>query len=318
MILILTNSQDATANYLLPILDNEGLNSLRLDTDTMLSETFVSFKDGIIELNVDGHSCCPNQISHLWYRRPERLKLKEAIDSPESSFAVNEWSEALEGFLAHIPRSRWVNHPAANVGASNKIEQLLTAKELGFSIPATLLTQDASTARDFAKQYRGMVIAKPLSNGYIERESGDDSLIYTNIVKAEDLKANDSEFESCPTLFQQFVSKECDVRITVIDDLIHAVELRASGDDGQQRCDIRRNNMIDVAYSEVELPSNVILLIRRLMNHYGLRFAAIDMAIDSDGNWIFFETNPNGQWAWMDISGGLNIAQSFVKAFKHV
>jgi len=30
---------------------------------------------------------------------------------------------------------------------------------------------------------------------------------------------------------------------------------------------------------------------------------------------IFFEVNPNGQWAWLDLSGGMNIAASFVKTF---
>jgi hypothetical protein len=29
------------------------------------------------------------------------------------------------------------------------------------------------------------------------------------------------------------------------------------------------------------------------MNHYGLRFAAIDMAVAVTGEWFFFEINPN-------------------------
>lgn len=318
MILILTNSEDATANYLLPKLVDAGVAVLRLDTDTMLNDSSVSLADGTITLIVQGKRLVPEEVKHLWYRRPERLRRHGFDESPEARFAINEWTEAIEGFLAHIPRWRWINHPAANVAASNKIEQLSTARASGLAIPSTLLTQDASAARAFASQCGGMVIAKPLSNGYIERPSGDDSLIYTNLVTSHDLAADDCEFSGCPTLFQQFVRKECDVRITVIDDAIHAVELRAAGEDGQQRCDIRRNNMEDVAYRSIELPSHIETIVRRLMGHYGLRFAAIDMAVDIDGNWVFFEVNPNGQWAWLDISAGMTVAESFVKAFRHV
>lgn len=318
MILTLTNSEDATANYLIPVLEDAGIAVLRLDTDTLISNASVSLSDGCISLTVQGHRLVPEDVAHLWYRRPERLRLNGIDESPESRFAINEWSEAIEGFLAQIPRHRWMNHPAANVAASNKLEQLSTARVLGLVTPGTLLTQDAATARRFAQQFDGLVIAKPLSNGYIERTSGDDSLIYTNVVQANDLAADASEFASCPTLFQQYVRKQYDVRITAIDDTLHAVALYASGGDGQQRCDIRRNNMNDVVYQNIDLPSGVALTIRQLVKHYGLRFAAIDMAVDLDGNWVFFEVNSNGQWAWLDISAGMRIADSFVRAFSDV
>jgi len=100
-----------------------------------------------------------------------------------------------------------------------------------------------------------------------------------------------------------------------MDSEIHAVELLASDKPGEQRCDIRRNNMADVTYREISLPESIEDRICKLMAHYGLRFAAIDMAVSTNGEWYFFEVNPNGQWAWLDITGGMNIASSFVKAF---
>jgi hypothetical protein len=39
------------------------------------------------------------------------------------------------------------------------------------------------------------------------------------------------------------------------------------------------------------------------------------MAISLRGDWFFFEVNPNGQWAWLDLVGSMNIARSFVNAF---
>jgi hypothetical protein len=100
-----------------------------------------------------------------------------------------------------------------------------------------------------------------------------------------------------------------------VDGHAHAVSLKAREPDGTQRCDIRKNNMDEVVYKEVALPGDVARGVRALMDRYGLRFAAVDMAIGADGGWYFFEVNPNGQWAWLDLSGGADIASSFIRVF---
>ena len=214
-----------------------------------------------------------------------------------------------------MPIEKWVNHPSRNALASRKLEQLTTAIQLGFTIPDTLATQEPDELRHFYERHSGQIIIKPLSTGYIERKGDDrDSLIYTNKLNEKHLEKLE-DLTVCPALFQQLILKESDIRITVVDSDIHSVKLCASDKSGEQRCDIRRNNMSDVTYKEISLPKDVETCIRKLVAHYGLRFAAIDMAISITGEWIFFEVNPNGQWAWLDLSGGMNIAASFVKTF---
>lgn len=317
MLLILTNSQDATANYLVPILVASNIPLVRLDTDKLLGYTSISYRPGNPILTVGADRLLPQHVRNIWYRRPEHLSDERFSDSPEGRYAINEWSEAIEGFLAHVPKSRWMNHPSANALASHKVEQLTTAKSFGLLIPDTLVTQDAAEARAFFDRHDAHVVVKPMSNGYIVRDGQNDSLIYTNRVERHHLDLA-HDLIHCPTLFQQLIRKRCDVRITVVEDALHAVELRAKDEDGFQRCDIRRNNMSDVQYTETKLPQTVGTLLRRFVTHYGLRFAAIDMVIDLDGEWYFLEVNPNGQWAWLDIAAGMTIGNSFVKAFANV
>jgi glutathione synthase/RimK-type ligase-like ATP-grasp enzyme len=315
MLLILTNSHDATAEYLEAQLKKHSVAFLRFDTDSSLDKTQVSYRDGVPILRVDGQSYQPELFGNVWYRRPERLKHEALDDSPEGRFIYGEWAEALEGFLAHIPKARWVNHPTSNVGASHKIEQLTMARSLGFAVPETLVTQDANDLQLFFARHEGQIIVKPMASGYVERSEGEtDSLVYTNRVHIKHLQ-NLDDLPTNPTLFQRYINKRCDVRITVVDEDVHAVALTALEPDGSQRCDIRRNNMDDVKYEGTSLPDDVALRIRTLMAHYGLRFAAIDMAIAADGKWYFFEINPNGQWAWLDESGVVNIASSFIRVF---
>jgi glutathione synthase/RimK-type ligase-like ATP-grasp enzyme len=317
MILILTNSQDVTADYLHPILLNAGLQCIRLDTDHLINNASVSFRDEVFKLTTGDIVISPQQVSHVWYRRPEPLENERFSNSAEGMYVQNEWSEAIEAFLAHIPKSKWMNHPSANSAASHKLEQLTTARTLGFSVPDTLMTLNASELQNFFKQHNGQIIVKPMSNGCVERTDGKDSIIYTNRVESHHLNILD-DLSNCPTLFQQMVQKRCDVRITIVDDNIHAVELFALDANGSQRCDIRRNNMCDVEYAEIVLPDAIKSLITKLISHYNLRFGAIDMAIDMEGRWYFFEINSNGQWAWLDLVAGMNIADSFVKAFSIV
>jgi hypothetical protein len=136
-----------------------------------------------------------------------------------------------------------------------------------------------------------------MARGNVERPEGQrDSLIYTNLVMRDHLD-NLDDLPSCPTLFQQYIEKRCDVRITVVDQHIHAVALTVREPDGSQRCDVRRDNMKDVIYETMTLPRDAEQAVRRLMRYYGLRFGAIDMAVSLRGDWFFFEVNPNGQWA---------------------
>jgi len=315
MLFILTNSQDATVSYLIPVLEKSKIPFLRLDTDKLLSRICISYRLGKPEIKIDNRWHSAEDVSSVWYRRPERLKDDRFDGSAESRYTLSEWTEFIECFFAHVPKARWINHPSYNTIASRKLEQLTSAITLGFSVPDTLATQEPDELRQFFKLHQGQVIVKPLSTGYVERESDEkDSLIYTNRVTADHL--NDlSDLSLCPTFFQQFIEKKHDVRITVVDSDVHAVILRAADKHGGQRCDIRRNNMSDVAYEIVSLPREVKCQIQKLMSHYCLRFAAIDMAVSTAGDWYFFEVNPNGQWAWLDTAAGTNISASLVRSF---
>ena len=315
MLLILTNSHDATADYLVSVLDRHGIKYLRFDTDSSLGKTNFSFTNDGPRLCVAGVSCTPDDFANVWYRRPERLKANEDDGVPEGKFILDEWSEALEGFFAHIQQSKWMNHPSCNVLASHKLHQLTIAKVVGLSVPDTLVTQDAVRLRDFFRLHGGAIVAKPMARGYVERPADqNDSLIYTNRIRKSDLDCLD-DLRTCPTLFQQYIDKRADVRITAVDSHFCAAELLVTDSDGRQRCDVRRHNMEDVSYHPIPLPHDVECKLRRLMQYFCLRFGAIDMVIDTTGRWLFLEINPNGQWAWLDLVGGMNIAEHFVSSF---
>jgi Prokaryotic glutathione synthetase, ATP-grasp domain len=305
VILILTNQNDATADYLVERLSKASVPYLRLDTDTLTVRSEVAYLDGVIALRLDSNWYEPNEFSHVWFRRPEKLSDPRFDNLPEGKYILTEWAEALDGYFSHISQDRWINHPVSNATASHKLQQLSCASDLGFLIPDTLVTQNEKRLRDFFARHSGQVIVKPISSGHIDRlDPSKKSLVYTNVVCPTELESLD-DLSNCPTLFQQFIQKRSDIRITVIDGQIHPIEIIAKETDGRQRCDIRRNSMNDVTYSSINLPIDVEVKIKHLMRAYRLRFAAIDMALTDSGEWYFLEINPNGQWAWLDLCGAL-------------
>ena len=47
-----------------------------------------------------------------------------------------------------------------------------------------------------------------------------------------------------------------------------------------------------------------------LTKYYGLEFGAIDLVLTPEGNYVFLEINPNGQWAWIEVLTRLPISDA--------
>jgi glutathione synthase/RimK-type ligase-like ATP-grasp enzyme len=58
------------------------------------------------------------------------------------------------------------------------------------------------------------------------------------------------------------------------------------------------------------LPEEVEASIRRLMDSFELNFASLDMIVTREGEFVFLELNPNGQWLWLELELGLPLVAS--------
>jgi hypothetical protein len=311
VLLVLTSSGDATADYLLGRLKRYRSRIFRIDTDRMVENIQIGLSPQSAWLWLSGLKVDAGEISSIWLRRPKPITVPKHSDEGEDFHTAGEWAESLENLLAFVPRERWFNHPSANAAASRKLIQLHHAKRLGLLVPETVLTQDPEVIRALWERHEGRVVVKPLNSGCIEREDGRMSLIYTNNLREHHLAAEDL-IRACPVLYQEEIAKEVDVRVTWVDGRVIAVSMR---NPGPTEIDIRRDNMAHLEYGTMEIPAVVETGIRALMAHFGLRFAAIDFGVKPTGEWVFFEINPNGQWAWLDLAGGMDLWRLFESSF---
>ena len=140
------------------------------------------------------------------------------------------------------------------------------------------------------------MIYKPLRRSRLVREDGV-SLIYTSPVTEAHADCFDS-IAYAPCLLQRHIPKRLDVRVTVIGASVFAVAIR-SQDHPEARNDWRRGSTLQLAHELHALPSPIEQLCARLVRELGLAFGAIDLVLTPDGEYVFLEINPNGQWAWI-------------------
>jgi MvdD pre-ATP grasp domain/RimK-like ATP-grasp domain len=297
VILIVTNRADHTADWLILELERRSAPFFRFNTEDFPSATFLDWTPDDARLAMSaGRRLELRDVRSVWYRRPIPPE-PSAWDTPERArWAIGEARETLEGLWRTLD-AFWVNHPDMNRVAGSKLHQLRHARRIGFPIPATLVSNDANQVREFAARHAAEgIVCKPLGEGRLDLTEGE-RLFFTSrfdLTKEDDL----SDLGPEPYLFQELVAKRYDLRVTVIGDEVFAVRIE-SQQSAARDVDWRRAGAAQPHIIE-ELPTDVAAKCRSMTHAYALEFAAIDLLRTEDGEHVFLELNPNGQWAWLE------------------
>lgn len=310
MIVVLSNADDPTADFLQTQLAARGLPFLRLNTER-LPDYALNFslgrgaRAGWIE--VEGVHIATRDLDAVYYRRPRHPDLPELPDPALAAWVSGELRRSWGGLLASLPLF-WMNHPLRIDQASDKPEQLVRAQHLGLLVPETLITTEPAEARAFCETLAWDVVVKPIGSGTVRGLTPDcDQLVYTTGLEVRNA-GNLERVRGCPTLFQRRLHRDTDIRVTIVGGRCFAADLRLPTDLRATATDCRRDNMQHVMYAPRELPTVIRNALIQLTRSYNLEFAAIDLILDTDGTYWFLELNPAGQWAWIEEYTGLPIA----------
>ena len=87
-----------------------------------------------------------------------------------------------------------------------------------------------------------------------------------------------------------------ELRCVVIGDKIFSAKIHSQANE-QTRKDWRAG---ETHLERFSLPQQVEVSIHRLMESFGINFASLDMIVTPEGESVFLELNPNGQWLWIE------------------
>ncbi len=250
------------------------------------------------------------QITSVWYRRPEQPNLENVFeDKAVLDLALAEIKSTLSGIWELMRNKLWVNHPVANLVAGQKLNQLAIARNLGIKIPHTIVTNNIKRVLEFFNSHKE-IIAKPISAGFVKRGEKI-SLIYTNKISKEIIFEKINLVKLTPTLFQEYIQKQFELRITVVGNSLFACKIDSQKSEKTQS-DWRRYDFDNVPHSPFKLPSEIEKFCYSLLKTLNLSFGAIDMIVTPENDYVFLEINPNGQWGWIEKITGIPISDSIV------
>jgi len=109
-----------------------------------------------------------------------------------------------------------------------------------------------------------------------------------------------------PTIFQDYIHAECDLRGVWVDGIEWTV--RIDSQSGVGRVDSRLDTA--VAFTPDRLPASVSKSMTTMMGALGLAFGVVDLRVGRDGEFHFLEVNPQGQFAYLEIKTGMPIFES--------
>lgn len=304
IVLIVTNRADITADLVILEFQRRQTPYVRFNTEDFPQLVQVSWE--LEDKGVDGYIRLPRtqlalrDVRSVWYRRPSPPAIAETVKTPAlREFAYRESQEALSGLWRTLD-CFWMSRPDAINLASYKPRQLKVAKELGFKVPRTLISNAPNEVERFRAECR-QIVAKPLFSGIIGAEEGRE-IVFTTLVPDGD-PCSSKGIEFAPILFQEYVPKDLELRVTVVGKKVLAASINSQQVE-EAIHDWRRASVSSLLFRSYTLPKYLSEKCARLVAAFGLTFGTIDLVKTPDGSYVFLELNPNGQWGWLERATG--------------
>jgi len=273
------------------------------DEDDMF---YVTYEKGKYhsEIKYDNTIIKNDEIKSVWNTSPLQIKTSKTLLKESQSFAKAEWTEGIHSLWNSI-NAKWMNHPSSIIAAVNRVKQLELAHKVGLDTPKTLVTNNPKKFHDFFYQCNEEIIAKTLhsSEGLPKNK-----MIFTTKVTQNDL-AHSTELNYAPTLFQEYVQKKTEFRITIIENTLHVAEIFSQRSEKTKHDWRRYDDFKKTPYKKSKVPKNIEESLLKLMTKMKLKFGAADLIRTPKDDYIFLEINPNGRWWWIQELTGMNIAK---------
>jgi len=298
-ILIVTRELDPHADVMIMLLREMGHQPIRLHPADFPMHTQAHARYDGTEWHTDvttrNRTFSLADVRSIWWRRPDPPTPDSTLTADEQKFASDEAEHALRGMWYGLEHEcYWVSFPPAIRKASAKLGQMQQATRLGLQVPRTLITTDPDQVRQFYEDCDQAVIYKTLYNP--QPLANVPKGIYTTPLEEEQLALLDT-IRTAPGLFQEYIPKQVELRVTVIGDEVFSAELHSQVHE-RTRYDWRHYD-VETPMQEHHLPDEVAEQCLALTRWYGLNFSTSDLILTPDGRYVFLEMNPNGQWFWV-------------------
>lgn len=316
MILVVTRQGDTHGHHIIDLLRQRGTDVEPLDYSSFPLGLGISIWEGetILELP-SGASVRGSDVESILYRREATPVPPASIHDPKiRDYIIRESENLLESLPYALP-DIWVSNPENVKIAARKPFHLAVAKRLGFNIPRTLFTNSPCQASSFSSSVNKPLAVKTLWTPGITIDDGEKEVpvaLYTRKLTPDEIHQHIGRVRNCPLIFQEYVEKKFELRITVVGHQVFACAIWSQASEHTVE-DWRRYDLEHTPHEPYQLPPVLEESCRNLVRTLGLQFGCIDMIVTPEDDYVFLEINPNGQWLWIEQLTNLPISEAIVK-----
>jgi len=308
-ILILTKKMDIESDLLgIQFLKN-GIDYVKITEEDIPLNFHFEFKIGQFNdsvLHIGNRKVSANEIKIVLFRYFDLKFLNYYSGTVHQMYFAQQWYQAFNCMPIALD-ALWINNPQRTFDAENRLNQLLLAQNIGFSIPETVITNEMEAAKKFFKKFRKSTIVKVLHHHdvYLNQKS---YRFLTNNIETSHLPKFD-EITYAPVIFQKKIENDSEIRITVVNDKTFSCRI-STGQEKHNFSDLHKIKEKELIFSEINIGKKMEKLCINLNRKLGLLVSSIDLVQSKNGELFFLEINPIGDWNWIEKHTNLPITKS--------
>lgn len=274
-----------------------------IEADQVAGDETLSFYTDEYEIN---HLYLPDSnkekvnvsdLDRIWWRRRSKNQISaiDILDESHKDFVNIETFEALIGGVMNAFDGEWVNGISETETASNKLIQMKVAKECGFHLPKTIVTQNKTDLLNFIDGLNRSIIIKPMRG---TRKA----TLRAIKINRNDLK-DDLDVTMCPTMYQEFIEGTRHFRVHCFGNEITTVLIETE--------EVDWRSLRNCRFSIYKLPCDVENKIFNFVKKMNLKMGIIDLKQSVDGEYFWLEINPQGQFLFWEPLMDINLTEKF-------
>ena len=248
------------------------------------------------------------EINSVWWRMKPHMasEFSGGMGSLIEKFRVQEWGKFLKSLPIFLSHAKWINPLENNEKMSFKAVQLSLATKVGLKIPNTIIT---NCFKDVIQLFdtHDEIIYKTLSSFIVPPEY----VIYTTKITREDVNERKESFPIAPGIYQEYIAKSHELRVMIINNDIYITHIDS------QSCEDTitdwRKNQLRTMYKIGVLTFDTLEKLKKFHKEAGLIYAAYDFIVTENGEEIFLECNPGGQWLWLEHALNIPVSNTIAR-----
>jgi hypothetical protein len=234
----------------------------------------------------EGNAIQISKASLIWLRRARANQVLNSPLSKEDGYEIvnNDCRGALSGYLAIKFKGKWISDPEATVRASDKIYQQEIARACGFRVPKTIVAQSLADVQEFIERCSGKVVIKTIV--------GANEPFLETIQLRDPQQFSEAAYNAAPALYQELIEGTQHLRLLC---LRH-----------KSLCGLIQTDKLDwrsdlnVNISPWPVPEDVHRRVRSVIESLGLEMGIVDIKITPEGELVWLEVNPQGQFLFLE------------------